>query len=401
MSENKDNGRPIGAPINAVDRSPASVEDYSTISAPVEAHKALQKLYRYLPDELKGRFVRGGGFRVIKDWLEISGNFLPPEIEAKLFALNPIPSSKILQTEYPPLEELVPGLLTAGLSFLIGKPKVGKSWLGMQLAYAVMTGGKIFDKDVEKGRVLYFALEDGERRLQKRMRSQKWPIDEGVDFVLFDEFQGKIGALNSKENSALLLKFIQRLNYRLVIVDTFSRSVMGDQLKVDEMTNALGPLQYYALSQGISFLIIDHMPKNINPSEYDAITHVYGSVAKAGIADSSWALYKERGRYGGTVLAVTGREIEEQNLRLRFDKDLCCWQCEGPWNEVRITNKRKELLEVLEELGPVKANDLADALRSDLPNTLRQLRNLNYANLVEKRPDSTWWIIKKDHWTDH
>jgi len=97
---------------------------------------------------------------VIKDWLEISGNFLPPEIEAKLFALNPIPSSKILQTEYPPLEELVPGLLTAGLSFLIGKPKVGKSWLGMQLAYAVMTGGKIFDKDVEKGRVLYFALEE-------------------------------------------------------------------------------------------------------------------------------------------------------------------------------------------------------------------------------------------------
>lgn len=398
MDQEKKNGRPVEAPSSAeaVDR-PASVEDYNTKSTVTEAQKALQALYSFLPDEYKGKFIRGGGFRAIKEWLELTGAELPPEIEARLFSLNPISSLKILETEYPPLQELVPGLLTAGLSYLIGKPKVGKSWLGMQLAYAVMTGGKIFDKDVQKGTVLYFALEDGERRLQKRMIKQNWPHREGVDFVLFDEFQNKIGALNSKENSTALLKFIQRRDYRLVIVDTFSRAILGDQLKVDEMTNALGPLQYYALSAGLSFLIIDHMPKNINPGDFDAITHVYGSVAKAGIADLSWALYREKGRYGGTVLAVTGREIEEQNLRLNFDKELCCWQCEGEWSEVRMTYKRKELLDVLEELGPVKAKELADALHADVPNTMRQLRILNDAGLVEKRPDGTWQVVKSDN----
>lgn len=395
MESNKKSASAHEAPIPAGQAAnPVPFGDYNTSA--FEAQKALQTLYSFLPDDLKSKFVRGGGFKSIQEWLSSTGACLPPEIEAKLFNLSPIPSSQIMETEYPPLPELVPGLLFAGLSYLIGKPKIGKSWLGMQLACAVMTGGKIFERDVQQGRVLYFALEDSERRLQKRMVLQKWPVGDSVDFVLFDEFQSKIGALNSKENSSLLLKYIRRMDYRLVIVDTFSRAILGDQLKADEMTDALGPIQYYALSSGVSFIIVDHMPKNVNPGDFDAISHVYGSVAKAGVADTSWALYREKGQFGGTVLAITGREMEEQNLKLRFDKELHCWQSEGQWSEVRMTAKRRELLDILGELGPVKALTLTEVLGDDLSNVIKKLKDLIFAGLVEKREDGTYQVIKKN-----
>lgn len=370
---------------------PGAIVNYS-ISAS-EAQQALTLWLNFLPEDAREKASKFLTSKVIADSLALSGFSLPPEIEKRLFNLKTVSSSTILQTEYPPLPELVPGYLMAGLSFLIGKPKVGKSWLAMQLALSVLTGGKIFGQDVAKGRTLYFALEDSERRLQKRMKSQHWPAEHGVDFVLYDEFQARIGALNNAESSKLLLKFIQRLDYKLVIVDTFSRAIKGDQLNAEEMTAALGSLQQYALGAGIAVLIIDHMPKNANPNEYDAISHVYGSVAKAGIADSSWAIYKERGRYGGAVLAITGREIEEIALRLVFDKQGYFWHSEGNAEDMRISAKREEVLLILNEIGPAKAQIIARAMQADLSLTCKRLNDLIEAGLIEKDKAGVYKVI--------
>lgn len=58
---------------------------------------------------------------------------------------------------------------------LAGRPKLGKSWLALQLAQASACGGKVFEQSVEPGPVLYIALEDSERRLQQRLQLQGWP----------------------------------------------------------------------------------------------------------------------------------------------------------------------------------------------------------------------------------
>ena len=66
---------------------------------------------------------------------------------------------------------VVPGYVTEGLVILAGRPKIGKSWLALGLADAVARGGRAFGQlEVEAGDVLYLALEDIPRRLQKRMR---------------------------------------------------------------------------------------------------------------------------------------------------------------------------------------------------------------------------------------
>src|SRR5437899_9961513 len=66
---------------------------------------------------------------------------------------------------------IVEGLLpSAGTSLLGGKPKDGKSTLARQLAVAVATGKPFLDRATEKGRVLYFALEEKSSEVKAHFR---------------------------------------------------------------------------------------------------------------------------------------------------------------------------------------------------------------------------------------
>jgi len=73
------------------------------------------------------------------------------------------------RTVFKPITWVVADLIPEGLTVFAGKPKLGKSWLMLQTAFAVSTGGYILDQKVAQGDVLYCALEDSERRLQARM----------------------------------------------------------------------------------------------------------------------------------------------------------------------------------------------------------------------------------------
>src|SRR5215203_6519675 len=72
---------------------------------------------------------------------------------------------------FPPLNYVVPGLLPEGLTLLVGAPKIGKSWLSLATALAAATGGRALGHiKVDPRPVLLLALEDGDRRLQDRIR---------------------------------------------------------------------------------------------------------------------------------------------------------------------------------------------------------------------------------------
>ena len=72
--------------------------------------------------------------------------------------------------EHPlePMACLVDGLLAPGLYILGGSPKVGKSWMALQLCLAVCGGKAFLGRATRKSEVLYLALEDGPQRLHSR-----------------------------------------------------------------------------------------------------------------------------------------------------------------------------------------------------------------------------------------
>src|SRR5215471_1683655 len=93
-------------------------------------------------------------------------------------------SAEALQNEtFPPLKWIVQNIIPAeGTSLLCSKPKFGKSWLVLDLCLGCTSDRFILNlvKPMQ-GDVLYLALEDSKRRLQRRITKllptfgPKWP----------------------------------------------------------------------------------------------------------------------------------------------------------------------------------------------------------------------------------
>ena len=84
---------------------------------------------------------------------------------------NALSATELMAIEFPEPRWIVPGIVPEGTTILAGKPKMGKSWLALGTSVAVAAGGvALGTKKVERGAVLYLALEDNPRRLQSRLK---------------------------------------------------------------------------------------------------------------------------------------------------------------------------------------------------------------------------------------
>src|SRR5262245_24160085 len=95
----------------------------------------------------------------------------PPSTDLpRLWATPAIRASDLQAKAFEPLRYVLPGLILEGASLLVGRPKLGKSWLALDLSIAIADGrSALGTSPPNAGDVLYLALEDGERRLQRRM----------------------------------------------------------------------------------------------------------------------------------------------------------------------------------------------------------------------------------------
>ena len=87
----------------------------------------------------------------------------------------PVPEhgDDLLADTIPPPRPIVEGLLHEGMLLFGGKSKRGNSWLMLDLALTVATGGRVWQHfpTREPQPVLYLALEDGRGRIQRRLRA--------------------------------------------------------------------------------------------------------------------------------------------------------------------------------------------------------------------------------------
>jgi hypothetical protein len=250
--------------------------------------------------------------------------------------------AELLLAEFQSPRWIVPGFIPLGLTSLAGRPKLGKSWLALQIAHAVGSGGRFFDVKVERGNVLYLALEDSPRRLQDRIVKQTIAPTVNITFEIM---------WNTLSNGGLddLKDEIGKGAYTLVVIDTISRA-LGQKDQKDEaaMTYAMGNLQRVAMDAEIGILIIDHHRKN-NSFDSDPVDDILGSTAKAAVVDGVLGLYREKGKHEAT-LKIVGRDIEEEEYGLKFDGLTGCWQNLGNATDVRSESVKGEVLKGVQEL---------------------------------------------------
>ena len=312
-------------------------------------------------------------------------------------------SDEVLMGDWPEPVWVVPDLLTSGLGFIHGKPKRGKSWLMMQVSCAKATGGKVFNRTIEPGPVLYFALEDNLRRLKFRQKKQLWPRGAAIDFVLAEQFAQEFGNL-AEGGTDRIAYLVNERGYQLVVIDTFNRAV-GQYLKASEsndagvITKALDRLQRFAVDKNICVMFVDHQSKASKDDSSDAIGDVFGSIAKSGVSDVMWGFYREPGSINAT-LSISGRDVEEQTLLLSWDKEFGQWNYAGNGEGVRMTSRRQEILDALNTFPEKRATltALSDYIKQPKSHTSDRLADLVKSGLIKRgeKGDAVWFELADD-----
>ena len=93
------------------------------------------------------------------------------------------------------------------------------------------------------------------------------------------------------------------------------------------------------------------------------------------IFDVAMGLYRERGA-DDAVLKVTGRDVEERELSLRFDKPAGLWQCLGDAETVVSGQQEAAVLNAIIKLGSPSHQEIADTLQQDRGNCFRRVQAL-------------------------
>lgn len=215
-------------------------------------------------------------------------------------------SDWLMGQSFPPVEYVVPGLIPEGLTLLTAAPKIGKSWMVLGLGYAAATGGLAFGKiRVQQRPVLYLALEDGQRRLQGRLRT----IGAQDGHRLLTMMTSTPPGVSAVETIAAFLE--RHAGQRpMVVLDTLGK-VRGVYTGNDAYQKDYG--QMSALKDlvdawpGTSLIVVHHTKK---AETTDFLDSVSGTQGLAGAADSILVLRRDR-QSQGAVLHVTSRDAAE------------------------------------------------------------------------------------------
>jgi hypothetical protein len=273
--------------------------------------------------------------------------------------LHTIEGSDLLQQGFQPIRWSVPGLIPEGVTLLAGAPKLGKSWLALDIAVAVASGGHVFGSiQVDPGEVLYLALEDNDRRMQGRLRKalRGGPCPPGLHFS-YDVPTMDDGLLDAISSFAA-----GHPDLRLVIVDTI-KPIRPKEKKNDRLYDAdyaVGrPFLRLAAETRLSFLLVHHTNKSRSEDELDTVS---GSTGLAGGVDNILVL--KRGRASAeAVLYVTGRDIErEGRFGLFWDASNAMWLLNDDGPTVAMSPERKTVYDVIRDVGPIAARDIAVVL---------------------------------------
>lgn len=168
---------------------------------------------------------------------------------------------ELMAETFPPMRWVIQELLPEGLAILSGKPKIGKGFMGLEIALAAAPGGQFLGYQATAGPVLFIALEDGPRRAQDRLKKMgapatRLPIDFEYEWPPLD-----VQGLN--ELRVRLAKGSEWGPYVLVIIDTLASAKTNkiDENMASDMASLVNSIQQVAQRHRCSILMIFHHRK--------------------------------------------------------------------------------------------------------------------------------------------
>lgn len=219
-------------------------------------------------------------------------------------------SEYIMNTPMKPIEYCVDGLISQGLFVLAGAPKVGKSWLALDMCLSIAKGEKVLGKETLCGHAVYLSLEDSLIRLQNRLYELTDEPSDNLNFAIMAESISN----GLPEQIEYCRKRFDDL--KIVVIDTLQKVRNESESSYSSDYKELSVLKSLADKLGIAIVLVHHTRKC---SDGDPFNMISGSTGLSGCVDGSTVLIESKRGSRKAKLHCVGRDIENQEINVVFE----------------------------------------------------------------------------------
>jgi predicted transcriptional regulator len=315
-------------------------------------------------------------------------------LDEKLLHPKGITAAQLLKMNLKPVKWYVPGLLSQGFGYLAAKPGTGKTWLMLQWAVALASGGKIFGEiDVEPTTVLFLALEDTAASLKERVKMicDKEPPHNLIIFTEEDGWKGlDEGGLNQLEGA------IRYYNPGVIFVDTLT-SIAPDPPRGSNPYK--GDYQSYlpirALADAYKIAIIGSWHFN-KSGRVDIMEMTSGSMGLPAVSINRIGIVREQDQAQARLKAHSKRGAEADWM-LNFDATTCQWTRLGDTEKVKMSETRRTILEHLEENGTSSIKDILEMTGIPYNTLVQNLKRMKDDGVITSPGKGCYTIPEQTH----
>jgi len=280
--------------------------------------------------------------------------------------------------DFPPLRWLLRNLLPEGLTLLSAKPKQGKSFLMLNIASALASGGMALSKiPVQQSTVLYINVDSSPREFRRRvMMINRDGIPDSLHIapVWPKILEGGLDCLEAWMDG--------HPDTAMVVVDTLKKVREEDNPKkraYDQDYEAITPLADFARARhGLGVVVIHHNNKTKDVD--DPLDQVSGTTGLTAAADTVAVLTRLGTTY---MLHVEGKEVPRTEVALSSDGKTGLWTLEGDANKFLSTSLQQQVLDALRS-GLQTPKDISDLTEIAPRSVSQMLLRLMYADRVER-----------------
>lgn len=238
--------------------------------------------------------------------------------------LETMDAETLMTIPMEPLKFIVSGLLPQGLHILAGSPKIGKSWLALWICLQVAKGEKVWELETLQSEVLYLCLEDSFARIQSRLFEITDEAPPTLHFAIMSDAIGN-GLEHQIEN------FIKEHHGTgMIVIDTLQKVRKTVSANVNPYAadyDDINALKQIADKYKLAIMLVHHLRKT---SDADPLNMISGTTGIAGGADTNFVLQKDKRTENTTTLICAGRDIEQRELFLEFNKETFLWELMTP-----------------------------------------------------------------------
>jgi hypothetical protein len=245
-----------------------------------------------------------------------------------------------------------------GLTLLVAKPKMRKSFFVLDLAICVSMEQDFLSLQTKQGAVLYVTLEDDSQRIQERSRLMfpqhvaDWQWADTLHFTYdcprMDE--GGLEAISNWHHD--MIKDGHRPCF--IAIDVFQRirpRTQKGQDKYEVDYDAVGQIKTLSATLDTPIILVHHARKMDGTDTLDVVS---GSQGIAGAADNIFIIRKDK--QGDMIFEVLGRDVEPVTLLASFDD--CRWRVDD-YEYEPMTRDQRQIKDFLQENGEKSLNEIA------------------------------------------